>query len=812
MKSGIITIAVLLPTAVLIPGVALGDTASEIAALQQAVADQQTNANHIWTMLAAALVLLMQFGFLLLEAGFVRAKNSVNVAQKNFVDLFIAVICFYVIGFGLMFGSSINGWLGNPLHFMFFNQLEAWDYTFFVFQAAFVGTAATIVSGAVAERMRFGGYIFATLAISLVIYPVFGHWAWGNLLDTSNTAWLANAGFIDFAGSTVVHSVGAWIGLAGIIVLGPRIGKFNADGSVNSIQGYSVVLAGGGALVLMVGWIGFNGGSTTAGTPAFAKIVANTILAAAFAGGSGLFFGYLFDRKYQPSRSINSMLGGLVAITAGCDAVMPGGAAQIGLIAGLVVILSAEILERYFKLDDVLYAVSIHGTCGVLGTLLVAVYATEEKLAAATRFEQFLVQAQGAGLAFVWSFGLGMLLFVLLDRTVGLRVSHEDEVMGLNAAEHGVTLGTGEIQKILHAMISEDKIDLTRELNENSGDEAAEIAQILNPFLRKVRDLAGSIQVRSDQIADRSSKLEVLSKSFLSGAGMVMTEADSTHAAASNVDTELKARSDMFGRLSENSEDVSQSARLMTDELGAVSQTVQVLSVSIKEIATNASSASAISNDVIRITSEATVTTSALQEAARQIQDIVALISNIANQTNLLALNATIEAARAGIHGRGFGIVAGEVKSLAQSTSAALEDIQHRIGNLVNGTNMVTGSITQVSDIVASMNDAIRAIAEAAEKQGISTGEISTSVNNVSSKAKMITGQLNALSSGIIDGSSEVRNITNFTDTLKSGSQKLRHEANSGLDNAHTVGDHVNELADIADHLKKTAGTFKISA
>ncbi|MFT6072961.1 MAG: Amt family ammonium transporter, partial [Alphaproteobacteria bacterium] len=255
---------------------------SDIESLKQALSAQKTefsgliekqqdNANHVWTMTAAALVLAMQLGFMMLEAGFVRSKNSINVAQKNLTDFIFSVAIFYLFGFGIMFGASYGGLFGSDQ--FFWNMMDDWHYTFFVFQAVFVGTAATIMSGAVAERMQFGAYILASCVLALVIYPVFGHWAWGNLLIAENTAWLAEAGFIDFAGSTVVHSVGAWIGLAGIVVLGARRGKFNADGTPNRLNGHSMVLASGGVILLWVGWIGFNGGSTTTGSGDFARIV-----------------------------------------------------------------------------------------------------------------------------------------------------------------------------------------------------------------------------------------------------------------------------------------------------------------------------------------------------------------------------------------------------------------------------------------------------------------------------------------------------------------------------------------------------------
>ena len=229
-----------------------------------------------------------------------------------------------------MFGPSINGWIGSGE--IFWNEQSDWHYTFFVFQLVFCGTAATIVSGAVAERMKFSGYLLATVIISLLIYPVFGHWAWGNLLIPDNPAWLADMGFIDFAGSTVVHSVGAWTALAGIIVLGPRIGRFDSNGRAVKIHGHSAVLATAGAIILWIGWMGFNGGSTTVGSPAFAHIISNTMVSAAFGGVVAMTIGRMQDGLFRPVWPINGVLGGLVGITAGCDAVTThGGAMIVGL-------------------------------------------------------------------------------------------------------------------------------------------------------------------------------------------------------------------------------------------------------------------------------------------------------------------------------------------------------------------------------------------------------------------------------------------------------------------------------------------------
>jgi|GEM_PF-7873 len=472
--------------------------ASDIESLKQALSAQKTeftgliekqqdNANHVWTMTAAALVLAMQLGFMLLEAGFARSKNSINVAQKNLTDFVFSVAIFYLFGFGIMFGTSYSGLFGSDQ--FFWNMVDDWHYTFFVFQAVFVGTAATIMSGSVAERMKFGTYIVIAGILALVIYPVFGHWAWGNLLDGNNTAWLADAGFIDFAGSTVVHSVGAWVGLAGIIVLGPRLGKFNADGTPNHLNGHSMVLASGGVIILWVGWIGFNGGSTTTGSGDFARIVANTILAAVFGGVISMIIGRLKDGLFLPGRSINGTLAGLVGITAGCDAVDPHSAVLIGLICGVAVIYSEDFIERNLKLDDVVGAVSVHGICGALGTILTGVFVIDEKLAVANRLDQVIVQAEGVAVAFIWTFGIAYFVFKTIDKLGGgIRVTADEEERGLNEAEHGSSLGTSEIQKSLFKII-DGRGDFSKRLNENSGDEAADFARILNPFIAKVETL-----------------------------------------------------------------------------------------------------------------------------------------------------------------------------------------------------------------------------------------------------------------------------------------------------------------------------------
>lgn len=398
--------------------------------LETATKAVSLSVDHVWVMTCAALVMFMQLGFLLLEAGMSRAKNSLNVAQKNICDFLISFAAFYVVGFGLMFGTSHNGLIGTD-HFVFKDADSALNL-FFFFQAVFVGTAATIVSGAVAERMAFDAYLFISAVIALVIYPVFGHWAWGNLYITDNSAFLADKGFIDFAGSTVVHSVGAWVALAGIMVVGPRTGKFSAKGTPLPMHGRSYALATGGAVILWIGWIGFNGGSVGRADPDFSRIVVNTILAGAFGGITAMFAGRFLDGYPMPTRPINGSLAGLVGITAGCASVDAHGAIIIGTLCGFAVIFSERFVEKTLKLDDVVGAVSVHGVCGALGTVLTAVFALPEALAAEDRIAQLVVQLEGVMLCFIWAFPVAYIAFRIVAAMTEIRIPEREERIGVD--------------------------------------------------------------------------------------------------------------------------------------------------------------------------------------------------------------------------------------------------------------------------------------------------------------------------------------------------------------------------------------------
>lgn len=790
--------------------VAVPDIAGELAALRDEIARQQVNSDHIWTMVAAALVLLMQVGFLLLEGGMVRAKNSINVAQKNVVDLLISVTAFYLFGFGLMFGSSVNGWFGFSSDLFAFSMADDWHFTFFVFQAVFVGTAATIVSGAVAERMSFVGYLVIGTIIALVIYPIFGHWAWGNLLIGDNTAWLADAGFIDFAGSTVVHSVGAWVGLAGIIVLGPRIGKYNEDGSVNTIQGYSAALAAAGAIILLVGWFGFNGGSTTAGTPAFARIVANTLLAAVFGGLVGMLVGAFHDGLFRPTRSINGLLGGLVAITAGCDAVSPHGAVAIGALAGVLVVYAEDFIERVLRFDDVVGAVTVHGVCGVFGTLMVGVFALDEKLAAVSHWQQFLVQAEGAAIAFVWTFGVSYVCFKAIDMMIGLRVSEEDELRGLNVAEHGATLGTGEIQARLLQMTAGEICDLTQRLDEDTGDEAAEIAQIVNPFLGRVHQLIGEIAGQAHTVGERSDNLSQLAGHFAGGAGAIHERSSETSKMAGEVGDKLDDNAGVVRRMTEESHEIATAAERMAGEMTEISTAVQDVASAISGIAANAERTHEISGEATRFADSAGETVNSLIEASGQIGSMVDLILEIAGRTNLLALNATIEASRAGESGRGFAIVAEEVKKLAVQTAQAVEDIRSKVERLQRGSGDMADGIGKLTEVVGAIDTAVHDIRTTAGGQSAATDRIAASVGEAAQASADVNTRMAGFNDFVGRISSNSEEIAGIAGRFRDHAGALQGEAATGSDNAEQVGKSAESLQGVSKGLRKSVGAFQV--
>jgi Amt family ammonium transporter len=408
-----------------------GDDPPTAFSNKEAIDLVQSHADYLWTLVAAALVFFMQAGFAMVEAGFTRAKSAINIMMKNLMDFSMGTIAYWAIGFGLMFGVSSTGWLGTSGFFLsdFSPDGDPWVLAFWMFQVVFCATAATIVSGAMAERTKFSGYLLYTILISALVYPVFGSWAWGGLYKGSG--WLENLGFIDFAGSTVVHSVGGWAALAGAIVLGPRLGKYDKKGKVKPILGHNLPLAALGVFILWLGWFGFNPGSTTAANKDIAMIFVNTNLAAAAGAVLAMFTSWIKFGKPEVGMSLNGALAGLVAITSPCASVSPLSAVIIGAVAGVIVVFSVLFFER-IRVDDPVGAISVHGVNGAWGTLAAGLFNL-----GGTSMKIIGVQLLGIVSCFVWTFLTAFIVFKLIDLTIGLRVSKEEEMEGLDFSEHG---------------------------------------------------------------------------------------------------------------------------------------------------------------------------------------------------------------------------------------------------------------------------------------------------------------------------------------------------------------------------------------
>ncbi len=400
-----------------------------------------SSVDTIWVMLGAILVYFMQPGFAMVETGLTRAKNAGNIVMKNFMDFALGTIMFWIFGFGLMFGTDIGGIIGTPDFFVQnFQVPDDAGYTplaYLFFQTVFCATAATIVSGAMAERTKFSAYCVYSILISLLIYPVSGHWIWGG-------GWLSELGFHDFAGSTCVHMVGGVCAFVGAWLLGPRIGKYNKDGSVNAIPGHSITLACLGMFILWMGWFGFNGGSTVSVTgdaniEAVGHIMITTNMAAAAAAVTTMFFTWARYGKPDVSMTLNGGLAGLVAITAGCDVVTVPGAFIIGVISGFFIVLAVEFVDQKMKIDDPVGAIAAHGGCGALGTLLTGLFSESDGLLYTGDAHFFLIQLLGVVTVAIYVFIVINIVFRAIRATIGLRVTKEEEINGLDFEEHGLT-------------------------------------------------------------------------------------------------------------------------------------------------------------------------------------------------------------------------------------------------------------------------------------------------------------------------------------------------------------------------------------
>ncbi|MFG0588470.1 ammonium transporter [Acinetobacter sp. YQ_14] len=394
----------------------------------QNIQEIRISLDSVWVVVGGILVFFMQAGFALIESGSVRSKNTVNVLMKNYMDMCIGGLVFWLFGFGLMFGLNQTGWVGLS-HFMP-DALDDWHWNLLFFQMMFAATATTIASGAMAERIHFMAYVVSAIIVSGVIYPIFGSWAWGGLFG--GDGWLKELGFIDFAGSTVVHSIGGWVALAGIIILGPRLGRFGRKGQSHFLAGHNLPLVALGGFILWFAWFGFNAASTVSARVSIGRIALNTHLAACAAAATYMILALIQSKAVLIRYTINASLAGLVAITAGCATMSPLYAVITGAFAGLLITFVPQLLEK-MQLDDVVDAVAVHGVCGAWGTIAAGIFLESNPF----NLNVIGVQALGVGAAFIWGFGVAFIMFKVLDKVLGgLRVSQQHEQRGLDYTEH----------------------------------------------------------------------------------------------------------------------------------------------------------------------------------------------------------------------------------------------------------------------------------------------------------------------------------------------------------------------------------------
>lgn len=465
----------------------------------------------IWILLCSIFVLFMQAGFCCLESGLSRSKNSIHVAIKNIVDVSLVGVLYWIFGFGLMFGTTTGGLIGTS-HFPFINPgTNIFLSAFFLFQLMLCATAATIASGASAERMRFTAYLILAVVLGGVIYPVFGHWAWTSHFAGKAPGWLESLGFRDFSGSTVVHSIGAWAALASIMIIGPRTGRFDQDQekTTRKFKGHNLTLATTGVFILWIGWFGFNGGSEFGFTAHVPQILINTFLASACGAITLLLWQFYQRKQIEIENILNGLLAALVASSASCDVVSPIAAAVIGIVAAIVMEAGSWFLE-WRRLDDTIGVIPVHGFAGVWGTLAVALFIPAELLTR-SRLELFCVQLLGCTICFIWCFSFCWVTLRVVSKFMRLRVTAEEEEIGLNMAEHGATTEMYDLLNSMERHIQGDSAPI------EDLDEHSDVGLIARQYNRvtQVRDQAlKELEVRTDKLEQARSELEVQAASL----------------------------------------------------------------------------------------------------------------------------------------------------------------------------------------------------------------------------------------------------------------------------------------------------------
>ena len=468
----------------------------------------------IWILICSIFVLFMQAGFCCLESGLSRSKNSIHVAIKNIVDVSVVGILFWIFGFGLMFGTTSGGLIGTS-HFPYINSgTNVFLSAFFLFQLMLCVTAATIASGASAERMRFTAYVILSIVLGGLIYPVFGHWAWTSHFAGKAPGWLESLGFKDFSGSTVVHSIGAWAALASIMILGPRLGRFSSKNSARKFKGHNLTLATTGVFILWIGWFGFNGGSEFGFTAHVPQILINTFLASA-SGAITLLIWQFYQRKHIEIENIlNGLLAGLVASSASCDVVPHTSAVLIGIVAAFVMEAGTWVLERS-QLDDTIGVIPVHGFAGVWGTLAVAIFVPAEFLVH-SRLHQFLVQLLGCAVCFIWCFSFCWVTLRIVSNFIRLRVTPEEEEMGLNMAEHGATTEMYELLNSMEQHIQGDSSPI-KDLDEHSdvgliAKQYNRVSEIRDQALKELKERTDNLEIVRKELEEKAERLNQANK------------------------------------------------------------------------------------------------------------------------------------------------------------------------------------------------------------------------------------------------------------------------------------------------------------
>lgn len=793
--------------ALLMPSLAVAADLDQIEARIHQL--EQTN-DLIWTITAGLILFLMQGGYLLYEAGLVRSKNSINVAQKNLADAFVSTTCYYLFGFGIMYGASYGGWFGWSSEHYSLTRLDTFTHTFFVYQLIFSGNVATIVSGATAERLRFGPYMVCTAFVSIIVYPVFGHWAWGDRLIHDNTPILASMGFIDFAGATVVCALGAWVSLAALLVIGPRAGRYDATGKPLQIQGHNIVLAVFGGFVLWLGAMAFNSGLAHAGSFAVSHVISNTILGGSFGGLACLVIGRIYEGIYRPERSLYGMLGGIVAVCAGCNIFSTNDTLIVSIFSGFICYFGHELITNRFKIDDAVSAIPVNGLCGIWGTIMIGPLMDAQHMPVGMdHWSLTLVQLKGVLASFVWGFGISYPFFWVMARFFHLRVTAHEEQIGLNTAEHGATLGTGMLQEALFDIV-EGKHDLTRRLDDSTGDESAEIAHLFNKFVERIQYLMIDIAQNSKVLNTSSERLARVSSSFSASFETIFSESNQLSATTKNVNHQVEEAASIARSMSDDVNQMADSASAMSANLHDVSRSVAQITSSIQVIAGNASDVREVTTNARNYSGRASTAMRQLSQSTEKIEGVVDLIKEIAEQTNLLALNAIIESARAGEAGKGFAVVANEVKTLAEQTAHATTDITRRIEEMSRDTRDVEQVIVDITALIEMITSAVGGISESVTAQSRDTQQMANVIGQTSSQAEAMAGRVGAVANGARNVYDNMHQAAQQLARVLASVEQFTHQTKSNQVSADNVKKTSGDLSRIADQLVRTVEEYKV--